>query len=313
MFLDGSINYSGNTQPAVSDVALDLIGSSSTLDTTSNLEGAFFFTGVNAGPWTLAPTKLGDLNSGRSAFDAALMLQSRVGIITLDNDQQLSCDASGNGSVSAFDAALILQYLVGIIPTLPATTSCGSDWLFIPDSTAVPGQSNIPPSMSPSGCGVGSVIYSPLNTSLSNQNFRALLLGDCSGNWEPSGGGASSDQETINGANFRVGRVRVRGRRVIVAVYAEPGAILHALDLELAFNPESLVVRRARAVGAAKGMLLQSNEISPGRLRIASAGAETVRGDGGPILILRFSRRSTSSPLGVQTIRFQVDDRSIAF
>ena len=57
----------------------------------------------------------GDVNGNGSvtAFDAAVVLQSVVGAVSLDSHQQCAGDYNSSGSVSAFDAALILQCVVG--------------------------------------------------------------------------------------------------------------------------------------------------------------------------------------------------------
>jgi parallel beta-helix repeat protein len=64
---------------------------------------------------------LGDVseNGSISAFDASLILQYLVDLITLEPTQLAAADVSGDGSVSALDASIILQYVVGIISGFP--------------------------------------------------------------------------------------------------------------------------------------------------------------------------------------------------
>lgn len=59
------------------------------------------------------------LNGIIQAYDAALVLQHAVGLITLDNRQIIAADVSGNGSVTAYDASLILRYVIGFINYFP--------------------------------------------------------------------------------------------------------------------------------------------------------------------------------------------------
>jgi hypothetical protein len=68
---------------------------------------------------------LGDvsLNGQVLAYDASLVLQSLVAIITLSPLQEQVADVSGASGVSAFDASLILQYVAGIIPAFPAVAN----------------------------------------------------------------------------------------------------------------------------------------------------------------------------------------------
>jgi hypothetical protein len=54
-------------------------------------------------------------NGTVSAYDAAMVLQYVVGLITLTDTQIEAADVSKNGTVSAYDAALILQYVLGLI------------------------------------------------------------------------------------------------------------------------------------------------------------------------------------------------------
>ena len=59
------------------------------------------------------------LNLDVTSFDAALALQSTVGLIDLNEAQATAGDVSGSGSVTAFDAALIQQFVVGLIDSFP--------------------------------------------------------------------------------------------------------------------------------------------------------------------------------------------------
>ena len=60
------------------------------------------------------------LNGTIQAYDASLVLQHTVSIITLNAKQQVVADVSGNAGVTALDASLILQYVVGLISYFPA-------------------------------------------------------------------------------------------------------------------------------------------------------------------------------------------------
>jgi len=54
-----------------------------------------------------------------SAYDAAMVLQYVVGLITLTDAQKEAADVNKSGVVTALDAALILQYTVGLITQFP--------------------------------------------------------------------------------------------------------------------------------------------------------------------------------------------------
>jgi len=54
-----------------------------------------------------------------SAYDAALVAQAAVGLISFTQDQLKAGDVSGDGIISAYDAALIAQKAVGLITKFP--------------------------------------------------------------------------------------------------------------------------------------------------------------------------------------------------
>lgn len=60
-----------------------------------------------------------DINYVVQAYDASLVLQHKVGLITLTGDPLELADVSGDAVVSAYDAAFILQYSVGLITEFP--------------------------------------------------------------------------------------------------------------------------------------------------------------------------------------------------
>nr|NQU93935.1 T9SS type A sorting domain-containing protein [Bacteroidota bacterium] len=80
--------------------------------------------GVDYDPWysdgAIIPVS-GDvsLNGKIQAYDAALVLQYAVGLITLNDRQLEAADVSDNGTVTAYDASLILQYVIGFINYFP--------------------------------------------------------------------------------------------------------------------------------------------------------------------------------------------------
>jgi len=78
---------------------------------------------ANYGPiWPATATILyGDVdgNGEISAYDAALVAQAAVGLITLTAEQTQAAEVSGEGEVSAYDAALIAQRAVGLINKFP--------------------------------------------------------------------------------------------------------------------------------------------------------------------------------------------------
>lgn len=65
-----------------------------------------------------------DGDASVSAFDASLILQHVVGLITLDSGAQLAADVDGDANITAFDASLVLQFVVGLRTCFPAEPGC---------------------------------------------------------------------------------------------------------------------------------------------------------------------------------------------
>ncbi len=58
--------------------------------------------------------------SGITSFDASLVLQHAVRIITMGLDSVNRAEVSGNGTINAFDAGLIMRYAAGYVNSFPA-------------------------------------------------------------------------------------------------------------------------------------------------------------------------------------------------
>ncbi len=90
-------------------------------------------------------------------YDVSLILQSRVGLIELSDNQLLAADVNGDGNVNEVDASLILQKSVFLIDSFPAGA-----WKFVPPSKTLT---------------IGE--YTRLS-------FSAVLVGDVDGSWKVS-------------------------------------------------------------------------------------------------------------------------------
>jgi len=100
-------------EPICSTLFFDSSGNNNTL------------TGVN-GAHIGGEFVVGDVsgNGNVTAYDASLVLQHIVGLITLSPEQQQAADVTNNNTISALDAALILQYCVGLITEFPREQPC---------------------------------------------------------------------------------------------------------------------------------------------------------------------------------------------
>jgi hypothetical protein len=292
------VTYYGSADE-VPEVRVALHGEPETSTSTGD-GGRFSFDDLPPGTRSLEPGKSDDVGGAVSALDAAWVLQAAVGMRTLDGWRGLACDVTGNGSVSALDAALILQMKVGNIARFPAAENCGSDWLFAPEPQPAANQEAIAPLLAGGFCRPGAISYAPHVGDAPGQDFRAVLLGDCTGNWQPPAARnrGSAQEDAPEGTSIALHSMRpmVGGRmRLPVGVYgAEP---VHAVEIQLRYDASRLRLREARPLDR-DAALLRVNEDVPGRLTIALASTAALPADGRPVLLVEFQTQlgSTSAP-----------------
>ena len=183
--ISGQVRYYSNGLPVSG--ATVLLSGSTTASVQTDAAGHFAFSGLGGCNFHVELQKLGDENAGISALDAAHTLQAVASLRTLDPTQRLACDVTGNGALSALDATLILQQRVGFISRFPVGQACASDWLFVPTPAAAPNQHLIQPQnmAAVNTCQPGAIEFTPLTGQVVNQDFAAVLIGDCTGNWQP--------------------------------------------------------------------------------------------------------------------------------
>ncbi len=163
--ISGYVNYYRGSFPAVPNTEMCL--SDGGIDTVlTDVSGYYDFSSVlGYHDYQIKPRKINAVNNPAvSSYDAALALQHAAQIDTLDSLQIIAGDVSGNGLVTAYDAGLILQYAVGFLHHFPAGYRPGEDtvdWAFRPPTRS----------------------YTNLSSNQTDQNFRAILYGDPSGNW----------------------------------------------------------------------------------------------------------------------------------
>ena len=284
----GSIRYHNTNLPvnaAIVSLAPDTAGQGSgaaTMQTQTDLSGQFALNGINSGDWQVEPQKAGDDGQAINAVDAVSALQAAVGVRSLDNEQLLACDVSGDRRVNSVDALLILQFKVGLISRFPVALACNSDWAFTPQPATISFQEVTPPALSPGTCQAGSIGYHPLMGSASNQDFSAVLFGDCSGNWQPSATGAASAR-SIRGEvapQVRLGRAQRRGHHLRVPLLVQSPGPFQALDVELEYDSALLSAPRIHLERNAHAALVAVNDRVQGHLAIALASNQPLQAGG---------------------------------
>lgn len=240
--------------------------------TYTSISGDYAFDGVPPATWELAAHKQSDFGLGISPLDAAYVLQAVANLRQFDPAQRLACDVTGDGQLSALDATRILQFSVGMIPRMPVGTACGSDWTFLPDPLPAQPQAIVMPSIAAGSCDDGKIMLEGLEGEAVDQNFRAILFGDCTGNWSSP----STAAAVRGGSAVRIGKPLRRGRTVRVPVFVRSAAPYHALSLQLAYDPAGLAPRRVVLQRAARTAAAAFHSGGPGTVRVALASAQPI-------------------------------------
>ncbi len=276
--LFGAVRHATTLQ-AIPGVDVNLIGPT-TLTATTSGSGAYSANGLQAATWLAEPEKSLGFGAGAiDSLDAMFVLEDLVNVRNLSSAQKLACDVTGNGSLSALDAAKILKRATGMPITFAAAANCQSDWLFIPNPAAAQNMTKIQPLLSPGTCRMGALQYSPLAGMPDGQDFHAVVIGDCTGNWNDSGGaqaGLSGMSGRRGGGTILVGAARQRRGRVLVPITVNSRNGFKALDIKVRFDANTLRPRRVHKRGAANGSLLAWHETKPGELKIAMASGTSM-------------------------------------
>ena len=281
--VNGHIRYY-HANGGVPGAIVRLHGSVEETTQTAN-DGGYDFTGIPSGTWELEAVKTNDSRSGVSALDAAYVLQALVGLRQLDPLQQLACDVTGDGTITSLDAARILQFTIGAMARLPVAESCATDFAFVPVPDATSDQLVVNPEVNAGNCQYGKIMLESLAVAVQNQDFDAVLFGDCTGNWQSSQGSSAllstGDQPTV-----RFGRLhRVRPHRARLRLYVRSRKPFNALEASLHFDADQLAPAVVQTRRAARGALLQFDVSQRGVLRIAVARGEAITQNGALLFV----------------------------
>jgi hypothetical protein len=265
------------------------------VNATTNAFGTYSLGGFSSGGYTVTPTKSGDVN-GISGLDAARVAQHVAGLTVLTPNQQIAGDSTNNGSLSGLDAARIAQTAAGI-----ANSGIAGQWKFVP----------------------GSRSYASVTGSLSGENYEAILVGDVTGNWAPTAGGARPgngsglESESVAGSGSELSQPKdfeadghgasgggeiglSEGHAVLggegsgvaipVSIGDTTGKGIVAYDFTLEYDP-SVMRPAAGAIDTAgtlsEGWTVVHNEAEPGRVKVTAFSTNDLVGKG-VLLNLRF-------------------------
>jgi hypothetical protein len=294
----GATVVMSGVQSASTAATNDFGGAQGATTTATNDLGQFSFPETTTGTWQIEPQKSGDFQGAVTALDAAMVLQAAAGYRHLDPMQELACDVTGNGHVTPLDAARILQLSVHQISQLPIATTCNSDWAFVPAPVALPNQRLVEPQFGEASCQRGGIVLDPVLDSAPEQDFTALLFGDCSGNWL-SAAQRNARLRVSRDMHVRVGAARPRGGgQWAVPLYVSSAPPFQGLDVHLAYDPAAHLVS-LRPVGAAREAMVRYEPAGPNALALGLASAVPLPADGRPVALLVFDapNRSAGLPL----------------
>jgi hypothetical protein len=272
----GKLRYYAGDRP-VPSATIKLTGAAS-LDGSSGGSGSFTFSNMSPGTVTVEPRKIGDFGSPTAitALDAAWVLQGVAGTRGLDARQRLACDVTGNGALSALDATRILQRQVGLLSRFAASELCGSDWVFEPIPGPATNQRLIQPAFVNGACRRGAIALEPLVGGAVQQDFRAMLFGDCTGNWAPPAGAAlRALAPAAYTLTLRVPRFARAGAVRAPITVDGPGPYA-SVDLRLRYDATAVHATAVRPLRAADGAMFIANLTVPGEVRIAVAAAAPI-------------------------------------
>lgn len=273
--ISGNINYvNAPVTTPVPNTALNAVGSVN-VSTNSDSAGNYNLGGMGSGAYTVTPSKTAQpiaSSNGISNTDATRISQHLVGMITLNANQQMAADVSGNGTVSNLDASYIGQWSTGN----PNPGSTGT-WKFLPATRN----------------------YANVNTPQTGQDYDAILMGEVTGNWNPLGipGLVSSDdlrKPAEDAVILEATRVKAEsGTRISVPVTitdtSERGITGYQFDVRYdasVLEPENADAAVAGSVS--EGMTVISNSPEDGLLKVFVYGVLPMKGKG-TLLDLRFS------------------------
>lgn len=310
--VSGHVRYHRTGLP-VSGAAVYLQGPTPGMVQTDS-SGQFALNSLSGDMWSVQPQKTGDAGNAITAADAVVALQAAVHAVTPDAEQQMACDVSGDGRITATDALLMLYYKVGLISAFPVTLACASDWAFTPEPAAAANGQSAAPVVGSSNCQLGAIDWRPLASSATNQDFSAVLFGDCSGNWVPSTGssvpGRAPGGESVHGrGSVRVGGAlrAARSDAVRVPLYVQAAGSYHSVDLQLSYDPTRLHLLGVRRVRQARGALAAVNQRVPGVLTISLASVDPLRS--GAVLVLQFQGRAGEASSLIRVANALVGER----
>ena len=270
--ISGILTYYSSGVP-IENASVELTGGN-TLSTTTDPTGSYQFQDVQGGlDYTLTPSKDDDLKNAISGSDALSILRHLAFVETLSPDQIIAADVCPDGNVTGADALAVLRYLAFF-----TTDICDvGNWIFRPESIEI----------------------ASLNQNMTDQNFRAYLLGDPTGDWGESfaslnmGSGTEKislqnltpwgeDEEERSHPTLIIGKTTsINDGLVSIPVTLNPEDVnVHTLEFTVQYDPSRLKYEHTRTTDLTDKFLLVANGQNNGFVHVAMAGVHGVEKSG---------------------------------
>lgn len=287
--ISGHLKYQ-DTAAGTRNVTMTLTGSGGfpTQITATDTNGDYSFTNVPAGfDYVVTPSRAPEVHDlAISASDASQAARFDAQLISLTANQQTAGDATNNGSCTVADASLIARYVASL-----SSPGIAGNWKFTPASLS----------------------YASLSSSQTSQNLTAILVGDITGNWTPSGptpGPASPTGLPPVVVSLPIKQDPPGGPSIIpVAVGDTTGLGIGAYSFDISFNQAVLQPQATpfdTSGTLSSGWLVTPNTATPGHLILNAFNTSDIAGQG-LLINLKFNvigAGGSTSPLTWVTFTF---------
>lgn len=314
--ISGTITYGnaiGNPAPPrlVKNVSLSSIsGAPSVGPVVTGTPGTYALTGFGAGAYTIRPTKPGGPSGAITSNDAARVAQGVSATVPfVSMNQKFASDASGNGTVSSNDAALIARFAAG----LTGTGNVGR-WRFF--TADLPGPQSGPLPTPPYN---DSRSYTSVASSVTGEDYVALLIGEASGNWNPATHPRPANGPERSMAVELPQLTASTGKEVVIPVNVQGAANRGIISYEfnLKYDPSAIqpFENPIDVTGTVShGLSVVVNPYEPGLLRVVVYGPMPID-ENGVLLNLRFTvvgAAGSMSPLRFERIMFNEGEPDVS-
>ena len=205
------------------------VGAITETDTT----GYFGFEEVPTGfTYSLKPFNNANWVNGVTTYDLVLISKHILGTEPFTSPyKMLAADANLSGSITTFDIVQLRKIILGILDSLPTNTS----WRFVDSNFVFPNLQNPFSSPAPE-----EIVFDPLISNQSGQNFVGLKVGDVNGSTNPAEARAPQDTLllTLPEFDFR------SGQSLAIPVLLNNWTTLEGLQFELKIDPEQAELER---------------------------------------------------------------------